>query len=497
MDVSSKLPPRAPAILLRRAVVLTAALAVAAYAVFLVRHVSPHAGGADSSGYLHSARLLSRGQFTAAVRTVPGHSATEFGRFAHMPLGFTIRSDSRLVPTYPTGLPLQIWAAAAVSGWSHAVTVVNVFISLASGGLLYALARRLQIRPLLAAAGVALLWACPLFIFAALQPMSDLSAVGWCLAALYGAVRARDDWRWALACGACLGVAVLVRPTNLLLVLPVAVALGWRPWSWVAFGVGGLPAAAFLICYNWRVYGAALTTGYGDVWSSFSVDFLAHNLAHFARWIPALLSPLILLAVVAPFLATGRQRGAVVLTAWAVGLVGFYAFYYHSGETWWYLRFILPAFPALILLALLAVQAAGEALAWRRKIVGLMIAGLVLALVMPWKQVRPAEVLAIEPGERTYPDAAHWAQQHLPADAAVCCLQMSGAFFYYTDFLIVRWDQVPPDRMTALLPALAAAHRPVYAALFPFETPEALDTVGGHWTKLTTVGQVTFWQRQP
>ena len=408
-----------------------------------------------------------------------------------------MRADSRLVPTYPTGLPLQILAAATVSGWARAITVVNLITALASGGLLYALARRLHIRPLLAAAGVAVLWACPLFLFTALQPMSDLSALGWCLAALYGALRARDDWRWALACGICVGLAVLVRPTNLLLALPVAFALGWRPRAWLALGLGGLPAAGFLIFYNWRVYGAVLATGYGDIRSSFSADFLAHNLAHFARWIPALLSPVVLLALVAPFLTSGRQRGVAVLTVWIVALVGFYAFYFHSGETWWYLRFILPAFPALILLALLAAQAVGQALVWRRRITVLLLAAFALALVLPWKQIRPAEVLGIEPGERTYPDAAHWAQQHLPADAAVCCLQMSGAFFYYTDFLIVRWDQVPPDRMTALLPALAAAHRPVYAALFPFETPEALDTVGGHWTKLTIVGQVTFWQRQP
>ncbi|MBI3874376.1 MAG: glycosyltransferase family 39 protein, partial [Verrucomicrobia bacterium] len=402
MDDLPKPPLRADGMLLRRAAVVAVALAAAVYAIFLARHVSPHAGGADSSGYLHSAQLLSHGKFTAPARAVPGHGVTDFGKFAHVPLGFVLRGDGQLVPTYPTGLPLQLCVAAAVVGWANAVTVVNVFVSLASGALLYALARQLRVRPALALGGVALLWACPLFLFTALQPMSDLPALGWCLAALYCAVRARDDWRWALAGGCCVGVAVLVRPTNLLLVAPLVVALGWRPRSWLALGLGGLPAAAFLVFYNKTVYGAVVATGYGDIRSSFSADFLAHNLAHFARWIPALLSPLVLLAAVAPFLAAGRRRGALALAVWAVVLIGFYAFYYHSGETWWYLRFILPAFPALILLALVALQVAGDALAWRTRVGVLMLAGLILALVLPWKQIRPGEVLAIEPGERTY-----------------------------------------------------------------------------------------------
>ena len=350
---------------------------------------------------------------------------------------------------------------------------------------------------MLAAAGVALLWACPLFVFSALQPMSDLAALAWSLTTLFCALRARDNWQWALGAGASLGIAVLVRPTSLLLVLPVAIAVGWRPRSWLALGFGGVPAAAFLFFYNWRVYGAPLTTGYGDVRGSFSVDYAFHNFAHFARWIPALLSPLVLLALVTPFIAVGRRRGSLALGAWLVGLIGFYGFYFHSGEAWWYLRFILPAFPALILLALLVLERAGEALAWRRRVIAVMGAALALALVLPWKQVPPSEVLNIEPGERSYPDSARWAQQNLPPNAAVFCMQVSGAFFYNTDFLLVRWDQSPPAEMAQLLPALAHAQRPIYAALFAFETTEALGRIGGPWTKLATVGQVTFWQRQP
>jgi hypothetical protein len=122
-----------------------------------------------------------------------------------------------------------------------------------------------------------------------------------------------------------------------------------------------------------------------------------------------------------------------------------------------------------------------------------------LAFASSWQinQIHRLAVLQFERGERNYPDAAHWAQKNLPAHSAIFCLQVSGAFYYYNDFLTIRWDTVWTDRYPALLTALAEQQRPIYAALFPFETTEALEKIGGPWTKLTTIGQVTFWQRQP
>ena len=43
---------------------------------------------------------------------------------------------------------------------------------------------------------------------------------------------------------------------------------------------------------------------------------------------------------------------------------------------------------------------------------------------------------------------------------------------------------------------LRQEQRPVYAALFEFETKDALSRLGGQWTKLETVGNTTFWQLQ-
>ena len=485
-----------PATYLRRGWMTITLIGVVAYLGILSTHMSPHAGGSDSSGYLTSARLLAQGEFFAPVRSLPENSSVAFGEMAFQPLGLRLHpAGDRLVPTYPIGLPLHLGAAAQIVGWDYAVIAVNLLTILASGGLLWTLARQLGLSPLWSATGVLWLWLCPVFIFSALQPMSDLLALAWSLAVLSSALRVRDDWRWGLACGAALSLAVLVRPTSALLVFPVLIALGFQWRAYLAVGAGGLPGASLFAFYNWKVYGSPLVTGYGEVWSAFSRAYFVPNLLQFARWIPVLFSPLIILALAAPFLPTARLRGYKMLAGWFVILVSFYGFYYCAGETWWYLRFILPAFPALILAAVSALAATEQTLRLTPKTTAMAAAAL-LAISAAWQiiAIQRLDVMTLEQRERTYSDSARWAQTHLPAKAAIFCMQVSGAFFYYNDFLLIRWDQ---DRSSLLLATLAAQKRPIYAALFPFESAEALRKIGGHWTKLSTVGQVTFWERQP
>ncbi|MBI2497421.1 MAG: glycosyltransferase family 39 protein [Opitutae bacterium] len=469
-------------------------LAVLAYGGFLWWHVSPHAGGSDPSGYFNSARLLSQGRLLAPARVPDGHHPADFGSYATVPLGFIPRAEDRLAPTYPTGYPLHL-VVASVFRWKHAAQVANVLLALASGLLLFGHARRLGFGCGLAIGGVVLLWLCPLFLFAAMMPMSDLPALAWTLAALYCALEARDSWRWGLLCGFAVGAAVLVRPANLLLAVPVAAAVGIRPRSWLAIVAGGLPAAVFLVLYNRAIYGSPLTTGYGDVSASFSAAFVPPNLAAFARWIPILLSPLVLVALAGPFIAAVRQRGFVVLILWAVTLVGFYVFYYHTGETWWYLRFILPAFPALILAMLAVFDALRRAGGSRPRLAAGILACLVAAVAL-WqvRQLRPLGVLYLEEGERIYPEAARWAKRELPARSAIFCMQVSGAFFYYTDFLLLRWDLVEQERLPQLYAALREDKRPVYAVLYEFEQKEALARIGGRWRLVAVIHNATVWQ---
>lgn len=495
-DTVSEQPPSTPfwLRLILGAVILGG---ICGYTLFLGRYIAPYAGGSDSSGYLNNARILSEGKFYTLPRALKEQPVHKFGDFANVPLGFSLRPDGLMVPTYPTGYSLQLIAMSAF-GLDRAPVILNIITALVSGLLFFLYCRKLGVHSGLSLGGVALLWICPLFLFSAFQPMSDLSTVFWSLAVMYWALLARDNWKYALLCGASLGISVLVRPTNALLFVPALIGLGFRPRLWLITAVAGLPAALFFGYYNWRVYGSPLTIGYSGVSNVFGSSFVPHNVAHFARWIPALLSPLAILLFVAPFTALGRQIGMTILASWAVVLIGFYAFYFHSGEHWWYLRFILPAFPVFIAGALIVLETLYRAGGARRVLTGLGVTVLLIFGVV-WEhwQIRPLDVIHLKGNESSYRDAARWTNDNLPADSVIFCMQVSGAFFYYTNFVLFRWEQIDADKYSAALEAIAAEKRPIYAVLYPFEIPEALEKIGGHWTKLSTVGQASVWQRQP
>lgn len=483
---------------LSRVGVLLLAICFLGYAAFLAGYSASYAAGSDASGYFNSARLLGEGRFQADMRVPFGHPHTEFGLMAFQPLGFIIdENEPHMAPTYPTGLPLHLLVASWLVGWRHAATLVSIFAALGSGLVLWSLARRLELTPGWAAAALALLWLCPLTLFASLQPMSDQLALLWSLTALAAALRGREQLRWCLLAGLATSLAVLVRPTDALIVLPLALALGRNLRRYLLLVLGGLPGGVFFCYYNWQVYGSPLATGYGNISTAFSAGFAPHNLAHFARWIPALLSPLVGAALAAPFMQAARRRELAVLGLWAGLLIGFYVFYFHSGETWWYLRFILPAFPVLILAALVVLQRLWRLIPSPRGARAMFATVLVFGVAWQLQLNRRLDVLDIPVGESYYLDTANWAKRYLPPASALFCMQMSGSLYFYTPFMLVRWDQVTVARLPELLAALRQEKRPVYAVLYDFENREALERLGGRWKPIATVRHVTFWQLDP
>ncbi|MDQ5979869.1 MAG: 2 protein, partial [Verrucomicrobiota bacterium] len=254
-----------------RLTLLAVAAAAAAYTFFIAWYHAPYAGGSDSSGYLNSARLLLAGRLTAPLTLPPELPPDLLPRAHFAPLGYS--PDPRgpdLLPSYPVGLPLHFAAAGSLIGLRPATTLVAVLSALGLVGLLYLTALELGVRPGWAAGLAAGAGLSPLTLFYALQPMSDLVAATWTVLAMLAALRSARHAGWALAAGAAFAVSVLVRPTNLLLVLPALVALAPNRRAWLAFVAGGLPFAAFLACYNHALYGRILTTGYGDVSSLFA-----------------------------------------------------------------------------------------------------------------------------------------------------------------------------------------------------------------------------------
>lgn len=481
------------------AVAIVCLLAVA-YLVFIRRYTSPYAAGSDASGYLNVARLLAHGELTQPVGSIAGLSPPGWDYYFQQPLGFIVHGDRGImIPTYPVGLPLHLWLASAFVGLAYASILVNVVLAAAAGALMAGFGRRLGLSWGWALAGAAILWACPLYVFMGLQPMSDVPAMVWCLATIWCAVNARDHSPWAFPAGAALAMAVLVRPSNLLLVVPVAVVLGlhWRRWALLV--LGGAPGAAFLAWYNLQLYGSILATGYGDVRSAFALEFFPHNAAHVGYWTVQLLSPVVVLGLLGvPWLMRQAPVAARLLLAWAGVFFVFYLFYYHTGETWWYLRFLLPAFPALIFLALLGARAlAGKFPRSAGRKTGLL-AALAIALVYQIRLGRDLHVTDIKHSDMMYLQLAGWMRSNAPANAIVMQMQTSGAFLFYTDFTVVRWDLSTAEAQRRLYAAAQAAGRPIYAALFDFEEQEAFaGRLAGAWTLQKRFGRAAIWQLAP
>jgi hypothetical protein len=298
-------------------------------------------------------------------------------------------------------------------------------------------------------------------------------------------------------------MAVLVRPTNVLVLAPVAVCLGLSPRRWVWLCGGAAPGAAFLLFYNAAAYGSAFESGYGDVRSAFAWANVEASLRTYAEWLPVELTPLVVLA---PGLAVLRHRSPRLVTAlalWIASFCGVYAFYYNTHEAWWYLRFLLPAFPAIITATLLVVWRLLELLPAVRRSGGgraVTAAGVAVGLLVVGHNAfwaRKLEAADAGHGERAYYESATWVRAHLPPNSALAAGQTSGALFYYTDFPLLKWDALSREDWRSVAASIAEHRQPLYAVLFPFEVEESgalTDRMPGAWAQVGTVRHITIWR---
>ncbi|MEO7414269.1 MAG: hypothetical protein ABIZ81_13020, partial [Opitutaceae bacterium] len=238
---------------------------------------------------------------------------------------------------------------------------------------------------------------------------------------------------------------------------------------------------------------------YGAVGGIFRLEYVPPALLNYAKWLPVLLTPGFILVFATPRLFRREPtRLLAVLTTWMLVFAGFYVSYYHTHEAWWYLRFLLPAFPAFILAMVLVARSAAASWATKSR----WMAGVIAVLaVTGWDYFWSKKLHSLESGrgEKVYPDSANWAREHLPKDAVVLTMQTSGALLYYTDFVFVRWDQFDLANIADLEGVCRKSGRPLYAMFFPFEVEEVIERkrFPGNWKKIGAVRDVSFWEYSP
>jgi hypothetical protein len=484
-----------------------------------VRFGSRVASASDCYGYVSQADLWLSGRLTISQPWAARFSWPDVdGAFA--PLGY--RPGTRLhtiVPTYPPGLPLLMAAFSLVGGYGARFLVVP-FMAAAGIWLTWRLGRLAlgEVGGLLAAL---LLASSPPFLFQLTLPMSDIPAMTLWLAATVLVLRAPSR---PLLAGIAASAAILVRPnlTPLVLVLAfgvlfqtssredqrqpestgetqgrVAPRSRFRPEtekrSLTRFVAGALPGIAGYFALNTVLYGGPLKSGYGSFGELFALQGAIGTLGHYLRLLIETQTPLVAFALVGAFVlrmdeTAGREDDAglarrtsramrATLAGTVLVVLGIYAFYIPF-EEWWYLRFVLPAYPALLILTVGGLQGALR-LAQRLLVVSptiftvgvgrsrLRLEPLVLAtvcLLVAASDCRLAlerEVFSAGRSEIRYEKAAIVVRRLTPPNAAIICMQHSGTLRYYASRLTVRYDALAPDALDAAVRDLqAAGYRP-------------------------------------
>ena len=458
------------------------------------------AGGSDSSGYLNSAKLMAAGTLETRAR-IPAELASDVNILHFTPLGFWPSPRSGfLAPTYPSGLPLQLAFSRGLLGAHWGQSVLLIGLAGVVPLLVLWCAMELGLSAGTAWVGAAIVGTSPIFLFCAQQALSDGPATAWCLLSAAAALAAQRTRfvAWGLVCGGAFSMAVLVRPSNVLMFPAVVLLLGhWK--GVVAMGLGGVPGACWFGFYNHFLYGHPLRTGYADIQNAFETRWVGPSLALYAEWIPRMLSWVVVVLPLAALVSI-RSRGRIViaLVLWWVAFAGFYAAYSVTHEVWWCLRFLLPAFPAVVLAALVGLDNIVQWMPARfrdRARVGL-IAGLgaiALTSAVAWNRTLHVDVTGRL--DLHYRAAGTWVRDHVPENAVVSCMVTSGALYYYTSVATLRYDGVSADVADRYVQRIRQLNRPIYALLFPFELEPAKAVHGTDgWEKVRQFGDITLWK---
>jgi hypothetical protein len=467
------------------AAAIAAALAAATAGVVRGTHV---AGGPDSYCYLSQAELFASGHVvnqqpiaTEAPWPRPAEAFIPVGHVrAYSPPGAT-------VPMCPPGYPLMMAMVRLIAGRTAMFAVVPLLGALAVWWT-FVLGRRIGGAAAGATAGV-LLAASPPFLYQVVQPMTDIPAAALWAGAMVAVTSERfvSGWRGALVGGLATGAALIVRP-NLLPVAGVAALvvcthrpLSWRVVlrTWVGFAIGVAPFAIAVGGLQNTMYGGPFKSGYGDLDFLFRLDHVWPNLQRYPVWLLRTETPIVLLALLAPRLAPGAlaRRQAVWLLGMAAAVLACYI-PYEVFDAWWYLRFLLPAYPALLVLTGTALTALFARWVPRWQVLqAVAVAAIAFVLV---KGAVAGHAFGLREFERRFRLAGEYVAQRLPPNAAIITAHESGSVRFYSGRLTLFWRELPPDSLDRAIDFLRTRGYRPYLLLEPWEQPEFVQRFGTH-----------------
>jgi hypothetical protein len=295
-----------------------------------------------------------------------------------------------------------------------------------------------------------LLAASPVFLLQSLLPMSDVPATAWwalSLACALGSARTAP-----LCCGIAGGLAILTRPNLVPLAVIPPVLLLWPLLRTPAagaemarrlalFSAGVVPACLAIAFLNNRWYGSPFAAGYGTVDQLYSAVNLIPNLERYPRWLLRTETPIVLLGLGAPIVARRERRFGVAGFCFVAIVLASYLFHFPN-DGWVWLRYLLPALPALLVLTGITIAVALRGL---ERGVRIAAAATIVLLVAGHGLGFTARegVFGVDQGERKSRAMGEYIA-HRFADRSVFISNLhSGSIRYYADRLTVRSEFIP------------------------------------------------------
>ena len=458
--------------LLRRSDIVAVLLCLAVFAVAIVLGARS-ASGSDSFGYVSQAYLWRDGSLRIEqplLHDVPWpYPAESLTPLAYQPHG------GRLVPVVPPGIPLLMAGLLVLFGACGPFLLAPI-AGAALVGATYGLAARLAPDRRVALIAAALTATSPAFLVNVVLPMSDTTTAAlWTLALC---ALTFDGWRAAAIAGLLSGVAVLARPN----LAPAAIALVAAAELWrgpherrfrravLVIACGALPAALFVLMLNRSLYGSPWLSGYGSAADLYSASYIWRNVRQYSIWLwrsEAIAVALVALAIVARPVPVANRR-----VLWPLGIFGaiVVASYlaYAPFDAWWYLRFLLPAFPLLFVTAAAVTAWLLDSFGGGRRVIVLAtVLGLAILRILPYR----TQILNVAAGEDRSAAVAQFIVSGLPANAVFVTSQHSGTIRFYAGRMTVRYEWFAAPRFAHALAWLQQRGYRPYIVLENWEEP--------------------------
>jgi len=485
--------------------IFTSGAAAVYYSYLMFRYTSKAITGNDSYGYASLAKYITQLKVAQPIVELSQLGLPPDFTTVFIPITYIGGPQpGTMVPQYPPGHPMLIAAFSLLFGWETGPFLIGPISVIASSALTYLIARELGLsRKLSTVAGI-MLALTPIVVYMGLQMISDAPSMALCLGAVYASLACRRKTGFGWVAGMFFGLAVLLRPTNLFLIMPVIFCLPLNIRAITYFMLGGLPSALFLYVYNSSVYGSPFQSSYGfsalDVFQP-SFSYMSIRFSYYTYWIARFMSPLILAGWLgAIFNHELSIRVRAFLISWFSSYFIMYCMYSFYND-WWFTRFLLPGWPALIIGSLFTAKYVGAMLAKNVNPHNYVLASripplalITVVIVFSVYHIKSLSLFDTHLGAQNEKNIVLWADKQLPRNALVVSGYLGGLVKYYGSLSMIKYSEVNEARWNILKEKAQSKGVPVYALLTPPEVEPAQKCIPAEWRLLGTYEHQTLWR---